>query len=269
MANDEYAYCGRVTPGEANAEGELSLPVLVTKIIDVATDHANSLHIGNPDMADLGCGWVLVRFSIEARRYPEIYENYTLATWIESMNRRFSTRVFELRGGDGSPIGWCRSIWMAMNYATRESHDLRMLNLDASEIKGAPVPISLQAKHQIILPPGAADEPGKLIANYPVVTHRYGYSDVDFYRHVNTVRHVALILDQFSLKDHDDKRVDRFEISFMHETPPASLVNILRCSDPASPEVTAFSIVPDGNPASPLLFSRVRMVSRQQQAKAE
>lgn len=266
---EEYSYSGRVAAGEANAEGELSLPVLVTKIIDVATDHANALHIGNPDMADIGCGWVLSRFTVEALRYPEIYENYTLTTWIENLNRRFSTRVFELRGADGSPIGWCRSIWMAMNYTTRESHDLRVLNLDATDIKGTGVPIALQAKHRIILPQGSQEEAGKLIATHPVVTHRYGFSDLDFYRHVNTVRHVALLLDQFSLKEHDANRVTRFETAFLRETPPGTVVQIMRASDPDSPGVTSFSLVPTDDAASPLLYARVRLSPRQGQAKAE
>lgn len=265
----EYTYRGLVTPGEANAEGELALPVLVTKIIDVATDHAQALHIGNPDMADIGCGWVLSRFTIEVLRYPTNYENYTLTTWIESMNRRFSTRDFEIRGADGSPIGWCRSIWMAMNYKTRESHDLRVLNLDEEDIKGTPVPIPPQAKHRLILPVGTPEEAGKLIATHPIVTHRYGYSDVDFYRHVNTVRHVALLLDQFPLEEHDANRVTRFEIAFLHETPPDTVVDIMRAAEPQSPEVTSFSLVPPGDPASPLLYARVRLSPRQQQANAE
>lgn len=267
----EFSYTGLVTPGDANAEGELSLPMLVTKIIDVATMHANSLHIGNPDMADSGCGWVLARFSIEATRLPEIYESYTLSTWIESLNRRFSTRDFELRGADGSPIGWCRSIWMAMNYATRESHDLRMLNLDDSEIKGTGVPIPLQAKHQIILPHGATAEAGKLVATHPTVTHRYGYTDVDFYRHVNTVRHVALILDQFSLAEHDANRVSRFEIAFMRETPAGTVVDIHQSTEPGESGITTFSLSAVGDPSTPLLYARVRMTPRQgqEQAKAE
>ena len=265
----EYLYSGRVTPGDANAEGELALPVLVAKIIDVATAHACSLHIGNPDMADKGCGWVLARFSIEVTRYPEIYENYSLVTWIENLNRRFSTRVFELRGSDGKAIGWCRSIWMAMNYTTRESHDLQMLNLPPSEIKGIGVPIALQAKHRAILAQGSREESGKLVSSHPIVTHRYGFSDLDFYRHVDTVNHVALILNQFSLEDHDIKRVTRFEIAFMHETPPNTTVNILRAQEPESPDITCFSLTDTKNPAIPMIFSRVRMTPRQPHANAE
>ena len=53
-----------LSAGEANAEQELSLPVLATKIIDIATAHANSLGIGNPDMADIHSGWVIRKSTI-------------------------------------------------------------------------------------------------------------------------------------------------------------------------------------------------------------
>lgn len=48
-----------LSAGEVNAEGEMSLPLLVSKIIDIATAHANSLGIGNPSMAAMNRGWVL------------------------------------------------------------------------------------------------------------------------------------------------------------------------------------------------------------------
>lgn len=45
-----------LSAGEANAEQEISLALLTSKIIDIATAHANSLGIGNPSMEALGCG---------------------------------------------------------------------------------------------------------------------------------------------------------------------------------------------------------------------
>ena len=58
-----------LSAGETNAEQEISLPLLTSKIIDIATAHANSLGIGNPAMEARGCGWVLSRIAIEMGRY--------------------------------------------------------------------------------------------------------------------------------------------------------------------------------------------------------
>ena len=45
-----------LSAGETNAEQEISLPLLTSKIIDIATAHANSLGIGNPAMGARGWG---------------------------------------------------------------------------------------------------------------------------------------------------------------------------------------------------------------------
>jgi len=61
----EYTESHFLSAGEVNAEGEMSLPILASKIIDIATAHANSLGIGNPDMPDTDMGWVLSRLTVE------------------------------------------------------------------------------------------------------------------------------------------------------------------------------------------------------------
>ena len=48
----------------------MSVPVLVSKIIDVATAHANALGIGNPSMVEMRAGWILSRVSVEMVRWP-------------------------------------------------------------------------------------------------------------------------------------------------------------------------------------------------------
>ena len=60
-----------LSAGDTNANGELSLLVLTSKIIDIATSHANSLGIGNPAMEHLGAGWILARLTIEIKKYPK------------------------------------------------------------------------------------------------------------------------------------------------------------------------------------------------------
>ena len=59
-----------LSAGETNPEQEMSVPVLVSKIIDVATAHANALGIGNPSMVEMRAGWILSRVSVEMVRWP-------------------------------------------------------------------------------------------------------------------------------------------------------------------------------------------------------
>ncbi len=61
-----------ISAGDTDASGHLSLPLLTSRIIDIATAHANSLGIGNPSMQQLNLGWVLSRLTIEMQEFPPV-----------------------------------------------------------------------------------------------------------------------------------------------------------------------------------------------------
>lgn len=192
-----------VSAAEASPEGEISLPWLTSKLIGIATDHANQLGVGNPHMN--GAGWVLSRLTIEMGRYPKANENYSISTWVEKWNSHFSQRCFEITDSAGATIGYSRSIWMALNFETRRNYSLDNLDFDPSLIaEEKECPIAMQRRHREITPES---------------THEYHfkYSDLDFYRHVNTLRYLQLLLNCFPLEVHDASRVSRFEIAFMKE----------------------------------------------------
>lgn len=195
-----------LSAGEVNAEGELSLPLLTSKIIEIATADSNGLGVGNPSMSHLGCGWVLSRLTIEMREYPKVNTSYTLTTWVEDWNRHFSTRCFRVDDHEGRPIGYARSIWMVMDTQTHENRGLDHLSLPEGELRPkSECPIERQRKH---LPMDAGDTCRR---------YRFKYCDIDFYRHVNTVRYVELLLNGYSLEEMDSHRVGRIELSFLHE----------------------------------------------------
>ena len=48
--------------------------------------------------------------------------------------------------------------------------------------------------------------------------YTFRYSDIDFNRHVNTLRYICVILNMFPLEFYDSHFIGRFEITFMKET---------------------------------------------------
>ncbi|MBD5221274.1 MAG: hypothetical protein HDS70_02770 [Bacteroidales bacterium] len=242
---------------EANAEQELSLPILVTKIIDISTAHANSLGIGNPAMEHLNAGWILSRLTIEMTRYPEVNEQYSISTWVEVWNRHFSVRNYSVKDGSGNVIGYARSVWMILRTTDRTNVGLSHLTLPDGMCEGNPVPIEPQAKHCRIYPPSASPDSASrdLVANHPPFRYTFRYSDIDFYRHVNTVRYILLLLNRFSLEDFDQTFPSRFELSFLHEAVYGEEVEILRADDAENPLSSAISIV-NAAERTPVLFAR-------------
>ncbi len=208
-----------LSAGETDAEGRLSVPFLTSKIIDISTAHANSLGIGNPSMETKGCGWVLSRLALDMQRYPEVNETYSLTTWIEGWNRHFSERIIQVTSADGQTFGYARTVWMVLDTTTRESVGLSHLSIpEGLEIPGE-CPIPKQGRHILVLPADSQEEPGKgyIKANQDSFKYLIKYCDLDFYRHVNTVRYIALLLNRFPLDVWDKTEVSRMELAFMHE----------------------------------------------------
>lgn len=208
-----------LSAGETNAEQDMSLTLLVSKLIDIATSHANSLGIGNPAMENIHAGWVLSRLTVEMKKYPRVNDDYAISTWIESFNRHFSERAFQIASTDGTVFGYARSVWMVIDTVDHANVGLAHLSLPDNLILGEKVPIERQAKHIPIVENdhGSIDRKKTLKATHPIFDYRFKYCDLDSYRHVNTVRYVSLLLNRFSLEEHDATFVERLELAFMHE----------------------------------------------------
>ncbi|MDE7096064.1 MAG: hypothetical protein K2O47_01060, partial [Muribaculaceae bacterium] len=205
-----------LSAAECNAQQEMSLPLLAQKLIDVATEHANILDIGNPSMPSPDMGWVLSRLTIEMSRYPKENTDYSITTWIEDWNRHFSRRAFSISDADGNTLGYARSIWMVLNTSDRSNAGLSGLNFKPEWISDRKCPIPMQEKHVRIEPDGG--EP----------IYRFKYCDIDFYRHVNTVRYIDLLLNQFDMKTYDENIVNRLELSFLHEASYGMEIRIMK-----------------------------------------
>ena len=247
-----------LSAGDANAEGRLSLAVLGSKIIDIATEHANNLGIGNPMMSHLNVGWVLSRLTVEMEKYPEVNSSYVIKTWIENFNRHFSTRCFSIESPEGDIYGYCRSVWLVLDANNHTNYGTSHLSLDNESIAGEGVPISRQEKHIPILEKDPVNPETKkcLWANHRPAHYVFKYCDLDFYRHVNTVRYIYLLLNQFSLREHDENIISRMELSFLHEACYGMETTLLRCDDPDSDLHSSFQLS-DSSSGEPLLFARI------------
>lgn len=238
-----------VSAGDVNAEGEFSLPRIVSALIDIATLHANSLGIGNPTMVHLNAGWVLSRLTVELTSAPHANEECVFETWIDAWNRHFSERSFRLSSPEGHIYGYARSIWMVMTTDTHENFGLSHLKLPEGCLgAGLKNPIARQAKHR-------AD----IESSIPDRVHTFRYCDIDFYRHVNTVSYVRMLMNSFTLEEMDANRADRLELSFMHEGKYGEPVSLSRHIGEDGQNTF---LLRDPSSDLSLMFGRVRLVPR-------
>lgn len=200
-----YAHRYFLTAGECDAEGRMPVTLLTARLIEVATEHANALGIGYATLIRHNLAWVLSRVSIEISSMPGINEEYAVETWIESTNRLFSERCFRLTSADGHVLADARTTWAAIDISTRRSANPGILG-----------DIMFPAD-----PPHCPVEPARRMAplpdDAPAKPYTFGYTDLDFNRHVNTVRYVAIILGFWTLDWHDTHEIGRLDIAFHRE----------------------------------------------------
>lgn len=246
-----------LSANEANAEGLLSFTSLTSNIIEIATEHANSLGIGNPSMTDINAGWILSRLTIDMDYIPEVNSTYVIKTWMEDFNRHFSTRCFSISSSDGKIYGYCRTIWLVIDAVTHKNLGLSHFNLPSHLILEEKAPIPLQQKHFPIHYDTPDGHSKSIQATHKPFEYTFKYCDLDFYRHVNTVRYVTMLLNQFSLQEHDTTRVKRIELSFLHEASYGMETVLLRSDSVEDNLLSAFQLT-DASSGKALLFARVK-----------
>ncbi len=191
--------------GECNAESLMPLPFLVNRLIRVATEHANLIDVGYSRFAPMGKGWVLLKLAIEMQRYPQVNDSYTLKTWLETTNKLLSYRNFAIYCND-EVVGYVRSEWAMIDMHTRRMSDISTVDELAATVRpDVPCPIAPPSRLTSL-------KQGRISTTYA-----FGYCDVDFNRHVNTVRYIERLMNQWPLEHYDRYMVSRFEIVFMKE----------------------------------------------------
>ena len=144
----EYNHRDLRAPGECTPEGERRVTLLLTRIIEVATEHADMWGVGYSTLVTSNESWVLTRVTIEMTKMPPVNKKYVFTTWIENYNRRFSQRNFEIADEDGNVLGYARTICVVINSATRDCVYILMFSYMSEVVLQRPCPIEPQSKLQ-------------------------------------------------------------------------------------------------------------------------
>jgi acyl-ACP thioesterase len=216
-----------LTASECNAKQQMPFTMLAQRVIEVATEHANILGVGYDEMIKDNLAWVLSRLSIEMNRMPKVNESYRLITWIENYNRHFSERNMEVQAENGEVLGYIRTIWVAIDITTRTPGDLSKLASLAATVSDRPCPIAKQGRMRPLTEISQQSD------------YRFRYSDIDFNMHVNSVKYIELLINQWPLEYHLAHDISRFEIAYLQESHFGNdvKVNILQAENVADVEI--------------------------------
>ena len=203
MAKSVFKY--KIEPQYVDFTDRVSVSSICDLVLHAAGADAHRRGFGIDALADNNYGWVLSRMAIEMDYMPVEYSEFTLHTWISDYNRLSSTRNFTLTDSEGREFGRAVSQWCMIDYATRMPVDM---NTMAKAHEG-----------NMVDAPSPCERPRRIsaITSEPVVEHKVVYSDIDFNRHMNTMRYIDIIFDTLPIEVPEQLNGFRLDMNFMKE----------------------------------------------------
>ena len=203
---DKTLYNFTAAPEKVDFMLHATIESLCSDLLNVAGVDAKHKGISVDVLMQDNRSWVLSRMAVEIDRQPEQYEEYKVATWVNPhASRLISPRNFELIDNSGAVFGRAVSQWCVIDFEKR-------------------MPVSLEEVDHLFEgkfcdAPSPCETPRKIRGIEPSVTrqHKVMYSDIDFNRHVNTMRYIRMMLNTLPIEYLTDNRPMRLDIHFANE----------------------------------------------------
>ncbi|MCL1938927.1 MAG: thioesterase [Candidatus Azobacteroides sp.] len=184
-----------------------TLTVICNFILDAASIHAQQRGFGYEQISKAKAAWVLSRLSIEMYEYPCHNQHLTVETWVENVSRFFTQRCFRFISPNEKVLGYARTIWAAIDIATRRPIDIPAWRPDLLEYLYAEKECPIDKMNKI---PEVENEE-------PTIGYTVRYSDMDINKHMNSVKYIEHIINVFDLNMFKEKFIQKLEIVYLAE----------------------------------------------------
>lgn len=198
------SYNYRIEPQDVDFTLRASASSIINYMLNVAGIDAHNKGFGVDALQGQSFTWVLSRLAVEISRQPRQYDEVRIETWVNEFNRLSSTRNFRMKSAD-EVVACGVSQWCLFNMVTRQSVDMSLLK-DVYE--RAMVDVESPIAH----PARIRNVEAATSLSRPVV-----YSDIDFNRHVNTLRYIDMMFDAMPLECIESGRGMRIDLNFLAE----------------------------------------------------
>lgn len=188
---------------DVDYKGRTTFTAMVHYILEAAGADADRNGFGVRDLNYDNCSWVLSRMSVEFFAWPEEECQFTVHTWVSEVNRLMTTRNMEITCG-GELLAAAVTQWAIIDLDKRTALDIRQHIDYSNQVVDRPCPI---AKPVRVTAPMAQQ----------ISEHTVAYSDIDFNRHMNSLRYLTLMYDMLPEAYFDRRTVRRADINFIHE----------------------------------------------------
>lgn len=192
-----------VFPRDVDFSHNITLTALGDYILQAAGEDADRNGFGLRDLNVQNASWVLSRFCLEMDKLPIRYERFSVRTWVSEVSRVMTTRNMELIAG-GHCIGQAVTQWAMIDLDSRRPLDLRRL-----PCAGCVHEVSASIEPPARLP--------RIVEPDRTQTHAVVYSDIDFNRHVNSMKYLEWMVDMLPVTWIAEHRFVRFDLNYVQE----------------------------------------------------
>jgi medium-chain acyl-[acyl-carrier-protein] hydrolase len=105
---------------ETDSRGLVKPPALFNFLQDSAGEHAASLGVGVLDLFKRRMTWVLSRYHVLIRRYPDLGARLEVTTWPSGKHGFYALRDFEVADGSGAAVLSATSSWMVIDLIKKQ-----------------------------------------------------------------------------------------------------------------------------------------------------
>lgn len=202
MENGTYSY--RIESRDVDFTLKASLASLCDHILRAAGDDADRNNFGVRDLNCDGCSWVLLRMCVEIYRRLEEHEDFTVRTWVNDVNRMMTTRNMIVRDASGETVAAAVTQWAIIDTEKRRAVDVTARADFSYAVVKEPSPVSPPVRIPVVEP-------------QTVQMRKVVYSDIDFNRHVGSVKYIGWLYDMLPEEIVMCKEAARLDINYIHE----------------------------------------------------
>jgi acyl-ACP thioesterase len=194
-----------IQPSDVDFSLRATIVSMIGYILDIAGVDADTKGFGIKKLSAENHSWVLSRMAIDIYRLPEKYEKIEITTWVNDYGRMLTTRNFTIADEKQNCILAAVTQWAMIDLSSRRS-------LNLSEIA--------EYDQYLCKEPSPIEHPRKVAQINPTQTfvHKVVYSDIDFNRHVNSLRYFELMIDMLPIETLSKTNPIHVEINFLRES---------------------------------------------------
>lgn len=173
---------------------------------ETSTLHAEDLGCGIEYLNENKCGWILLENHCKVNRYPKVGEKFNVRTWVNSMDRIYAIRHYEIKDMQDNVILQSYTKWIIYSFERKrpikipsEVNDMfifsteKTINIDNIEFK----------KEEI--------------DNIKTVNGIVRYKDIDTNWHMNNVSYINTVMETMGKDFLDLHEVCECKVEYRHQ----------------------------------------------------